>query len=162
MATKKYVHLLLVIFAMTVVGLPLFGTSHQPEPITEITLERTRCYGPCPIYKVVLRRDGQSIYVGKEHVQRIGTFKTTINKDDFDRLAHFLSSRGFFDLKDKYSDGFRVQDISTDITSAVRSGKRKTVKRKTLSDQGPNAAPAALREIEKAIDETIEQLDWKP
>lgn len=162
MATNKYVHLLMVTIITTVFGLPLFAASYQIEPITEITLERTRCYGPCPIYKVVLRRDGQSIYIGKEHVRRIGTYKTTVNKDDFDRLTHLLISRGFFDLKDKYVEGFSVQDISSDITSAVRNGKRKTVKRKTLSDHGPNSAPAVLREIEKAIDETVEQLDWKP
>lgn len=54
-----------------------------------------------------------------------------------------------------------VQDAPTITTSAVRSGKRKTVKRKTLSDNGPKVAPAELREIEKAIDAAVEQLEWE-
>lgn len=133
----------------------------QEDPITEVSIERAGCYGPCPVYKAVLRRDGLSMFIGGENAKRTGKYKARIDKGEFDRLAEFLSSRGFFALKDKYSEGWVVQDIPTITTSAVRSGKRKTVKRKTLSDNGPKAAPAELMEIEKAIDAAVEQLEWE-
>jgi hypothetical protein len=110
---------------------------------------------------VTLRRDGKATYVGKENVARIGKHKGTINQPDFDRLAEFLISKGFFRFKEKYFEGWLAQDIPTDITSAVRNGKRKTVRRKTLDLTGPNAAPAELLEIEKEIDAAVERIKWE-
>jgi len=43
-------------------------------PITEISLERKGCFGPCRVYKVTLRGDGSATYICKENVERIGTF----------------------------------------------------------------------------------------
>jgi Domain of unknown function (DUF6438) len=40
----------------------------------EFSLERTECFGPCPVYKVTIRLDGSVRYVGKKNVQRIGTY----------------------------------------------------------------------------------------
>jgi hypothetical protein len=165
--TKLFGACLLILFSAVPVT-PLAHTQTDPgasteqeDPITEVFIERTGCYGACPVYKAVLRRDGLSAFTGVENAKRKGKYKARIDRDDFDRLAEFLSSRGFFALNDKYSEGWMVQDVSTITTSAVRSGKRKTVKRKTLSDNDPKAAPVELIEIEKAIDEAVERLEWE-
>jgi hypothetical protein len=151
--------MLLICLAVLEVSMP-FALGEE-ESVTEITLERSRCYGPCPVYKATLRRDGKATYIGKENVALIGKYKGMINQRDFDRLAEFLSSRGFFTFKEKYSEGWLAQDIPTVITSAVRNGKRKTVKRKTLGLTGPNAAPAEMIEIEKEIDAAVERIKWE-
>jgi len=40
--------------------------------IDAITLERTSCFGTCPVYKVSVRRDGSVAYDGKQFVRVTG------------------------------------------------------------------------------------------
>jgi hypothetical protein len=38
----------------------------------EISLEKTSCYGPCPVYAVYIYGDGTILYEGVENVRVIG------------------------------------------------------------------------------------------
>lgn len=125
--------------------------SHDKTQITEITLERTPCFGTCPVYSVTLRRDGTATYVGKNYVERMGTYKGTVRQ--FDRLAELLISRGYFGLKDKYAVNWT--DMATVKTSVVMNGKRKTI-----SNYG-DAGPVELWGIEMAIDAVADQIKWE-
>src|SRR5262249_51931069 len=71
--------------------------------ITEITLERTPCFGTCPVDRVTLRADGSASYTGTRYVDRLGEYKGTIGREEFDRLAAFLVSQKFFTLSDRYA-----------------------------------------------------------
>jgi hypothetical protein len=42
-----------------------------PAP-TAVTLERTPCFGTCPVYQVAISRSGMVRFVGKQHVTRQG------------------------------------------------------------------------------------------
>ena len=121
------------------------------EQITEITLERTACFGTCPMYKVTLRRDGTATYAGRRFVERQGTYTGKVY--GFDRLAQLMDSRGFFNLKDNYS--MRATDLPSAITSAVQAGKRKTI-----VNYG-DAGPVELWGIEKAIDGMMASVKWE-
>jgi hypothetical protein len=112
------------------------------DQITEVTLERTACFGTCPIYKVTLRSDGTITYEGREFVQMKGTHKGMVY--GFDRLARLILAQGYFNLKDDYS--IPATDLPSAITSVVRAGKRKTI-----ADYG-GAGPIELWGIEMAID----------
>lgn len=112
------------------------------DQITEVTLERTACFGFCPMYKVTLRRDGTISYNGKRYVQLEGAYEGTVY--GFDRLAQLILSRGYFKLKDNYAIG--ATDLPSTITSVVRNGKRKTI-----TNYG-DAGPIELWGIEMAID----------
>src|SRR5215470_6365535 len=56
------------------------------QTITEIILERTPCYGRCPIDTLVLHADGTAAYTGKQFTQRTGQFTGTFLKGDFEKL----------------------------------------------------------------------------
>lgn len=116
--------------------------AQDKDQITEVTFERTVCFGTCPAYKVTLRSDGTVIYEGREFVQMKGTYKGEVY--GFDRLARFIQAQGFFNLKDDYS--INATDLPSAITSVVKGGKRKTI-----VDYG-GAAPLELWGIEMAID----------
>ena len=118
------------------------SSSPDADQITEVTLERTGCFGTCPIYKVTLKRDGTLIYEGKRFVQMMGTYKGRAY--DFGRLARFILSEDYFNLKDDYSAP--VTDLPSTITSVVRGGQRKTIR-----DYG-GVAPIGLWGIEMSID----------
>ena len=134
------VSILILIFALG--GAAQTPQSKEKDQITEITLERTVCFGYCPIYKVTLRRDGTISYQGREHVQLKGTYEGKAY--GFDRLAQLILSSGYFNLKDKYSNN--MTDLPSAITSVVRAGKRKTIT--NYGDSGP----VELWGVEMAID----------
>src|SRR4051794_21358964 len=92
----------------------------QPE-ITEIRLERTPCFGSCPVDEVVLRPDGTATYVGTRFVERPGRHEGTFDRAEYEKLAKLLESQGFFGLKDRYS--VPETDNPSLITSATRGGK---------------------------------------
>ena len=97
--------------------------SQDKDQITEVTLERTTCFGTCPAYKVTLRRDGTIIYEGRRFVEMMGTYKGEAY--GFDRLAQLILAQKYFDMKDDY---FRpITDMPSAITSVVRGGTRKTI-----------------------------------
>lgn len=123
--------------------------------ITEISLERQECFGTCPVYKVVLRKDGTATYTGVKFVPRMGEYRGKVYAYEyyFITLAKLIRSQGYFDLKDNYSSGWTDQD--TVITSVVERGRRKTV-----VNYG-NAAPIKLWGIEMAIDGVVERIQWE-
>jgi hypothetical protein len=117
-------------------------TPSDKNQITEVTLERTPCFGYCPSYKVTLRSDGTIIYEGRKFVEMTGAYKGEVY--NFERLAQLISSVNYFNLKDNYRA--RVSDLPSAITSVVQNGKRKTI-----IDYG-GAGPIELWGIEMAID----------
>ena len=121
--------------------------------VTEIRLERTPCYGTCPVDEVVLRPDGTATYIGKRFVKRIGRYRGTFPRDDFDRLVELLEANDFTGLNDRYSRP--VTDHPSLITSVTRGGQTKRVVNYA------NAGPDGLRAIEKAILGLAEDIEWQ-
>lgn len=128
--------------------------------ITEITVERTACYGTCPVYKVTLRSDGTVSYEGKEFVKAKGRRSGRISPVDFQQLARQVQHIGFFDMKDEYvskqnpnGSRSRVTDLPTTLTTVQQGKNRKTVK-------DYYGGPEALRELEDLIDRVSRSETW--
>ena len=121
--------------------------------ISEIHFERTGCYGKCPVDKVILRSDGTASYIGKMYVEKIGQYKGTFNRKDFYRLAQFLQTQRFFDLKAHYNP--QIKDAFGGITTVIRRGEIKEV-----AVEGDDK-PIPLWNIEKAILGVAAEVTWK-
>ena len=140
-------------FAM-LMCLALTGQGPQDGPaITEISLERTPCFGSCPVDKVVLRRDGTATYIGRRFVERMGTHEGKFAKGDFERLAKLMQSMDFFGMEDRYDRP--ITDHPSVITTAVRGGETKRVV--NYADAGP----VELWGIEKAIRGVVAEVEWR-
>lgn len=122
-------------------------SAQDKDQITEVTLERTACYGTCPMYKVTLKSDGTIIYEGQRFVETLGTYTGTAY--GFERLAQLILAANYFNLKDEYTRP--ITDMPSAITSVVRGGKRKVIS--NYADTGP----VELWGIEMAIDGILKQ-----
>lgn len=124
------------------------------DEITEITLERTPCFGFCPVYTVTLRRDGHGRYEGKQNVEREGVWVTDDeNPMLFNQLAQLAQAIRFRDFQQKYAAP--VTDLPSAITT-VRFGDQT----KRVINYG-NRAPIELWGLEMAIDGVVSKLKWK-
>lgn len=67
-----------------------------------ISLERTQCYGPCPVYKVQIYGDGRVRYEGHEYVKEVGIREATIGKEKIIELLKHIYEIRFFGMKSRY------------------------------------------------------------
>ncbi|MBX3086448.1 MAG: hypothetical protein KF716_32735 [Anaerolineae bacterium] len=112
-----------------------------------ITLERTACFGACPIYTVTILEDGTVIYKGEKFVAVTGEQTSQIDPAIVKQMVDAFASAGYFDWKEAY-DTMTVTDMPTIITSVTRDGKQHRITRYV----GDSSAPLALPYLETWID----------
>lgn len=115
----------------------------QESPYTRIFMERTACYGTCPVYSVELRENGSVTYTGTQYVRVSGTRRWTVDAQAVQSLARDMARAGFFDWKDEYTAP--VMDLPTTYVTLTAGGRTKKIKDHL-------GAPPALKEIEARID----------
>lgn len=122
---------------------PLFTPANLTD--VEIKLEKTACYGPCPVYSVIIYGDGTVLYDGIQHVDNIGKSTHQIPKESVDDAVKLIYELNYFSLKDRYEANWT--DDSTVITSVKINNDEKTV-----TNYG-HYGPDRLHKIEKKIDD---------
>jgi hypothetical protein len=132
-----------------------------------IGLERTACFGTCPIYRVSVSGDGAVEYQGVRFVQTVGVEKATVDPEQvLSLLNEFLRVR-FFDAADRYAGSERARRAGSDfvIESVVvtalpsqiltlRLGER--TKRVVLYDNDP----LELGKLPDLIDRAVGSERW--
>lgn len=126
------------------------------ESITQVMVQRTRCFGPCPIDRLVLNADGSAQYVGEGGTPRLGHFSGAVGKENFARLAAWIERAGFRDLKEELGEG--NPDTPDLIITVVRGGLFRTVvfhplRQSPLGWEMATMARGAASEIEWRKDE---------
>ena len=128
--------------------------------ISSISLQRTACFGVCPIYTVTLYPDGQVEFNGERFVESVGPQSARIEPEGFNRLVAFAERIGFFSLDDEYRyqlgpDGslIAVSDLPSRITTIARGDQSKSV----LNYFG---GPDELETFENLIDEIAGTSRW--
>lgn len=123
-------------------------------PYSEIGLQRSGCFGTCPVYSVVFHRDGAVSYVGEEHVDYIGRRTGRLSEGDFAELARFLDRLGFSTLDDWYR--VRGTDMpTTTVTVTHVDGRTQFV-----GEYGPSGPPA-LWAIHRVITGLLTEVQWQ-
>ncbi len=124
--------------------------------ISEIALERTSCYGWCPMYTVTLRNDGTAEWHGYGNVEKLGTRRGQLDSEVFEQLGDLAIDIGFFEsISANYS--CPITDNPTAYVSIVRNGTRKTIRHYAPAATGP----PRLRAFEERIDEIAARMEWK-
>jgi Domain of unknown function (DUF6438) len=129
------------------------------SPITKIVLERTACFGTCPVYTLTVLSSGEVEFAGEDHVKVKGTQTGHISAGDFARLVKKIDAIDFFNLRNRYDgrnpdgSGTTVTDLPTKRISVTRGGEAKTV-------EDYFRAPPGLSELETLIDELAKSSKW--
>ncbi len=119
-----------------------------------ITLERTACFGFCPMYKLTVYADGRVIYEGNQFVKVKGTRTTRISPMKARQLMLEFQRIQYFNLQDRYEGG--PTDAPSAITSFQMGRKSKTVYHYLASPD----APQKLTDLEAKIDAAVNVQQW--
>lgn len=158
-------------FVPAVIGLALLGTGackkkapkptdttspdqpHEPDLVAGAaplaTLERTGCYGECPVYRLTVSNDGSVVYVGTRWVKALGKKQYKITDAQLAELQAAFEHANFAQLRD-YD---RVENTDDDwaLVSFYRGGTAKRVRHY----HGDNSAPLALSVLEDEFDRIV-------
>ena len=115
----------------------------QSEPQMLASIERTACYGRCPMYKATFMDNGEVIYVGKRFVEKIGTYRTLLSAEEVQQIEKNIVAYNYFGLDSLYPTP--ISDFPSVITEAYLNGKRK----KVVDMRNP---PENLSDFEKFLD----------
>lgn len=135
-----------------------FPQDHSGE--TLITLQRTACYGSCPIYKLTIRGDGSVTYEGAAYVRVKGTQKSKIALAKVQDLVKSFMDANYFNLKNEYitvKDANGIESYVTDLPTTITSLKIGDRSMKVVDYFG---APQALRDLEGKIDRVADSRHW--
>jgi Domain of unknown function (DUF6438) len=137
-------------------------TQNIPQDLM-ITLERTECFGFCPVYKLTITADGAVVFEGRRFVKQEGaTIKSAISQERLKQLIAEFDRVKFFSLEDDYSE-IRLScptDQPSAFTSIRINGKSKRINH--YLGCGEPKVPKELTELETKIDEIVNTAQWLP
>jgi Domain of unknown function (DUF6438) len=158
--------LLLTVTLGACVSRPAPGPADRPdaseaETGAAITLERTACFGECPVYRIAVSPAGRVTYEGSANVRRIGTASAQIAPDQVHALLVELERAGYFTFASRYAASEPTcRRHSTDSPTAISSATFKGRTKRIEHDYGCGGVPGALTVMEKRIDEVLGSEQW--
>lgn len=116
-------------------------------------LQRTACFGSCPIYTVSFYAGGYVLYQGEKWVDLEGVFYSRVSEKQLSEIQKKAEAINFFEMKAQY-DNEHVTDLPSTITTLKGEEGFKVVANRY-------EGPERLEELEKLIDEIVDSLEWK-
>jgi hypothetical protein len=160
---------------------------NQQKEKTELSLkmERSGCYGRCPIYDLTIESDGKVTFEGKSWTKIIGKAEDRLSEEKFKKLTDEIEKANFFSFDNAYnSESQNCPNTVTDHPSVKLyvklNGKEKNINHYLgcLENDGqkssentsenireekiwsPNVFPVQLYNLENKIDEIVETKRW--
>ena len=119
--------------------------------VRKITLQRTPCYGSCPVYRITVSGTGEVGYFGEAHVDKAGAHRWKISGRRLQRLAEAFERARYSRLADRYTSR-EFTDAPGCLTSIeYEDGSSKSIDHY----HGDPTAPDALTELEDEIDRIV-------
>ena len=103
--------------------LGLYESADASPHDTLIVLERTMCYGSCPVYEVAINGNGTVLHNGMRNVEREGIARATIDPDLLQTLLQAIEEVGYFPAPTFPPCPRFFTDLSS-VRTAVRLGER--------------------------------------
>lgn len=126
----------------------------QPDDSLFASIEKSYCFGKCPVFTLHIYNSGYAVYNGTANVNLMGRHTSTLTREQMISLIDKANEINYFELKDVY-DNEGVTDLPSATTSIVINGQRKAVKRRY-------DYPKSILTFEAAFDDIIKRLRWNP
>ncbi len=123
-----------------------------------ITLERTPCFGACPVYKLAIYGDGRVMYAGQQFVAVTGQQTTTLSAEQVQELVSEIERADYFSLKDEYTAP--ATDMPSAIVSVSLNRQTKTINHYGYCGAEFDEAPKELCDLEQKVDEITNSAQW--
>jgi hypothetical protein len=134
------------------------------DPIfSYVTLERTICFGHCPVYRIKIYSSGMVEWEGIEHVAKKGKAKWYISPEEAKKISEIAEK--IIAIFEKYEHlvetGKIERELATDMPSCKIGIKYTNGEFKSISHYlGDLTAPEELETLEEEIDRISGTEKW--
>lgn len=116
-------------------------------------IQKTPCFGRCPVYVMTIYQDGRVDYFGKKFVEKEGRYVAKVSNEKLEALKNKAKELGFFEMDNVY-DKPGITDLPSVVTTVKDDDGFKTVVNRFDS-------PEKLRAFEKYFEESFKELEWE-
>jgi hypothetical protein len=130
-------------------------------PRTSVTLERTACYGRCPVYTVRLSGDGTVAFHGERFTATSGDAAGKVPREWVAALVREMNAAGYWSLGESYAAGSAAcpnspTDLPSEIITLTAGGRSKRVEHYRAC----SGAPASIAAMASRIDQIAGTEKW--
>ena len=137
----------------------------QPMHAASVTLQRSTCYGNCPIYTVTVTADGQISFVGHVHV-RAGVARGVATPTQLANIFAAVKQAGLRSMRDSYAgsdDG--CETVMSDqpgvkITVVNGEGSKTVDFYNGCTGVVADAVRPRIEQLAKSIDQQLDTARW--
>jgi Domain of unknown function (DUF6438) len=141
--------------ASTVPTKPVDTKTDKIDNTLLVSLQRTPCFGQCPVFKIELFGDGKVVYVGQAFSKRVGTYRATASPEFIKAIQQKAADIKYLSFDTKYPKG---ESMITDIPSTISFFKSGLESKTVLNNYD---APVELVEFERWLEVQFEGLKWE-
>lgn len=127
------------------------GASHPDSVFAYI--ERSPCFGRCPVFKATIYNNRKAVYEGRANVSKSGTFTATVTADQLKSLSQKAAELKLDTLQNEYVNK-HLADYPSHSFKILTGNNLKSVR---VMDTNP---PATIIQFEKTLEELLDQLTW--
>lgn len=136
-------------------GIPPLRKADPETPDTVIMLQKTSCYGKCPVFIATILSNGTMNYTGKRNVEKVGHYTAKIPKLEIRKIDRELMRVNILKFADHYPlDRQDIVDISNTIIYTQFDGENKRI----FINHG---APDELKRLINKIERILEEANWE-
>jgi len=140
-----YIIVLLVLYSCA-------ATKNYTQDDILLSMKKSSCYGPCPVYEMKIYTNGFVTLIAEEHLDLKGEFYTKLPGSKVKALVSKFNEIGFFEMEGQYTS--ITKDLPTTWVYFSKEGRQKRIK-------DYDGAPESLRDLEKELSSLLESEDWK-
>ncbi len=119
-----------------------------------VKLDRSGCFGTCPVYNVTIYGNGIVKYEGIRHVEKIGMFIGRMDPAVFSKIVDEMNAVNFMKMKDVYDTFF------SDLPGSTIHLHMGTADKKVIEN---GEAPKELKAFQNYLDKISDSIEeWKP
>jgi TonB family protein len=137
---KKIFFLLLIIATFNAIA---------QKKVTYIKIERTPCFGRCPVYSIEIMSNGKIKYEGKRNVEKLGILNYKVSPQKVKNIFAYIEKNKISSLKNKY------EQIASDLP---RLNMTFLIAKKAKTILNAEAGPDYLQEIAFRVDAVWDEL----
>lgn len=99
------------------------GTASSGSDAQSFSIERTACFGFCPMYAATVDADDKLVFEGQRFVAAEGAHEKTLPEGSFERLIEIAERHGFAGFDSAYPNeaGDNCPQMATDMPSVIVS-----------------------------------------
>lgn len=142
-----------------------YAYGRADEEYDRFTLQRTACFGFCPVYKVIVDERDILFFQGERYVAEAdGVISKRMPQGTFDRLIRIARDHGFsgYDARYPSEDGGNCGAVVTDMPSVIIAFDAKRLDHQVNWYQGCSGFEGEERfeEMVAAMDAMLDIDDW--